>query len=262
MARKHRHRRKHLSDDDSSDDDSSSDESSPKEISNKQKDKLEEEEEEEGSAKGWSWSRWFLFFGFVVFASITVFWIWFISDESRRKTFENSTLRLRYQSQVDLKGLKPVPIQPTKYEGLWYEHFRMNVWFEENLNDVTARYSYNPNTSRISVLNTGVNSITNEVESVEGDARILDQQPGVLMVAFGVKAFEAPYVVLYVDEEYSIAVVGSPARDTAWILTRTSAPLSVDKLVSCLTILLANGYSSHELKRNLIMVKHTNPVEN
>jgi len=57
---------------------------------------------------------------------------------------------------------------------------------------------------------------------------------------------EAPYVVLHVDHEYSMAVVGTPDRQSLWLLTRGSTA-SLEETQQFHSIALCNGYKQRQL---------------
>lgn len=189
--------------------------------------------------------------GFVAFLGL----LWFLSSKDRRKMLNDSSLRLQAKDKIDLKGLTPVAIDPERYQGLWFEQARMDSYFEKDLQDVTARYVLKADKKHVEVLNSGVRTSSKEVVAAEGHARILSQ-PGVLMVAFGPQLFEGAYVVLSIDANYSMAVVGSPSRDYAWLLTRSKTPVTSAQYDTFVNVLRKNGYSAQQIQR-CVRVVHT-----
>lgn len=107
-----------------------------------------------------------------------------------------------------------------RYLGRWYEIARFPVSFQKGCTATTADYGV-IDVDTISVTNTcRQNSPDGAVRSVTGRADIT--APGQLRVRFdSVPFIAAPYLVLWVDEEYETAVVGVPNGRAGWILART-----------------------------------------
>jgi apolipoprotein D and lipocalin family protein len=107
-----------------------------------------------------------------------------------------------------------------KYQGKWYEIARLPNRFEEGLKCVTAEYRLRED-GKIAVVNQGHKIEQPEkVSSVKGVARIpKPEEPGRLKVSF-FWPFSGDYYILKVDEDYQLALVGSPSRKYLWILAR------------------------------------------
>jgi apolipoprotein D and lipocalin family protein len=120
-----------------------------------------------------------------------------------------------------------------KYAGTWHEIARLPNRFERGLTCVTAEYSLKEN-GKIRVKNKGFNADKNQWKEATGTAWIPDSQfPGQLRVRF-FWPFAGDYYVIYVDEAYRLALVGDPARDYLWILSKDPNPEKerYDELVS------------------------------
>jgi apolipoprotein D and lipocalin family protein len=128
----------------------------------------------------------------------------------------------------------------TKYLGDWYEIARLPVFFETGCSNVVASYSLGAN-GVINVKNScqvlGNTSVANgralAVGRVEWDGTDLILSPGQIKVSFFGNFF-GPYWVLDLDTVgYEWAMIGSPNRNTLWILSRTKSmnPLVYDALV-------------------------------
>ncbi len=123
---------------------------------------------------------------------------------------------------------QPVPsLDLHRYAGQWHEVARLPMYFERNcLGAVIATYTPNPDgTVHIhNTCRTGKGPM-----SVEGVARIKDNQPAALEVRFApawltwLPMAWADYWVIEVDADYQWAVIGSPGRKHLWILSRRPA---------------------------------------
>ncbi|MCP9340034.1 lipocalin family protein [Stutzerimonas xanthomarina] len=118
--------------------------------------------------------------------------------------------------QVDLK----------RYQGAWYEQARLPMFFQRNCVRSEANYR---------LQNDGRMAVTNRCETTDGEwkqaqGEAFPQQEGrtdKLWVRFDnwfSKLFpgltKGHYWILYLADDYSVALVGSPDRDNLWLLSR------------------------------------------
>lgn len=139
-----------------------------------------------------------------------------------------------------------------RYTGGWFEIARYDHRFERGLTNVMARYGKNDN-GTLSVTNTGWKDGIQS--SAEGKARTTDK-PGLLRVSF-FGPFYSDYRVLFVDEGYTYALVGSGSRGYLWILCRTPR-LTDEAKATLLGEMSRRGYDEGDLiwveqSRNLKM---------
>lgn len=118
-------------------------------------------------------------------------------------------------SAIDLK----------RYEGLWYEIARFDVFFQKNCVGVTAEYTKIA-ADKISVVNTcHLHKLDGEIKQVRGTARLPDLAfPAQLKVrfdSFPANLFEGDYWVIALDKNYQWAVVSEKTGSYLWILSRT-----------------------------------------
>lgn len=144
----------------------------------------------------------------------------------------------------DLKGLVCADqVDWKQYTGVWYENKRIDSYFENGLHSVTATYNL-LNNGQVRVLNVG-HLKDGSTKTIIGNARLCSDNNSVLLVSF-FPFIEARYVVLYVDVDYTTAIVGSPDRSFLWLLTRTSLA-SNDQLGMLEQIALKNGYTKFQI---------------
>jgi apolipoprotein D and lipocalin family protein len=136
-------------------------------------------------------------------------------------------------------------IDPARYAGVWYEIARFPVAFQKGCTGVTAEYGV-IDADTVSVLNTCRDgALDGPVRQIEGSADIVG--PGQLRVQFdSVPFIKAPYWVLWVDADYTVAVVGVPSGRAGWILARTPS-IAQAELRKAIAVLHANGYDPAKL---------------
>ena len=146
-------------------------------------------------------------------------------------------------------GVTSVPsLDLARYTGTWRQIADIPQFYEAFcVKDVTARYSVNAN-GTVKVDNRCTGPLGVPIRTV-GTARVLDQaSKAVLQVTFlsflGTPVWpdRTPnYVVIGIAPDYSWAVVGSPDRSTAYILSRT-ASMPGTALTAAKNVLSRNGY--------------------
>ena len=125
--------------------------------------------------------------------------------------------REKGRSTEDLAAVAEV--DPGRYAGVWYEIARLPNRFEEGLDEVTATYEPLEG-GGLRVINRGRKA--GKLREVTGRARAADPEKpgsGELEVSF-FWPFYGAYRILYLAEDYSLAVVTSSTRDYLWILAR------------------------------------------
>ncbi|MBT2557498.1 lipocalin family protein [Hymenobacter sp. ISL-91] len=107
-----------------------------------------------------------------------------------------------------------------RYAGLWYEIARLPVRFEKGCQHVTAEYTVRPD-GKVGVRNTcHQGSIGGPATTATATAWPTDGTNAKLKVQF-FWPFTGDYWILALDEiGYQHALVGSPDRETLWILSR------------------------------------------
>lgn len=152
-------------------------------------------------------------------------------------TYQRGTI-----DRTSLKGLVPVPPPSlAEYLGKWYEHRRINSWFEPpDFSHVTAEYGSTDNPRVITVTNTGVDAA--ERAQVSRGTASLTNVEGVLDVSF-FPPFSGLYVILGYQPNW--AIVGSPSRELLWLLGRSRDPVSAETESWFRSVAIANGYSGN-----------------
>ncbi len=105
-----------------------------------------------------------------------------------------------------------------KYMGQWYEIARLPHRFEKDLNDVSAFYKLERD-GMVHVENRGYKP-DGRVKIARGYAYQPEAGIGLLKVSF-FRPFYGEYKIIYLEKDYSAAVVTSSTKDYLWLLSRT-----------------------------------------
>lgn len=124
-------------------------------------------------------------------------------------------------SMADTRSIPAVEdFELSRYLGTWYEIARLPHRFERDLQQVTATYTLLDN-GKIEVLNRGFNTKKQKWSEARGTAWVPSQEaPSELRVSF-FWPFSAAYRVIWLDANYTLAIVTSSSFSYFWILSRT-----------------------------------------
>ncbi|MFD5867633.1 lipocalin family protein [Corynebacterium sp. NPDC060344] len=124
-------------------------------------------------------------------------------------------------------------VDPERYAGKWYQVAAIPQVFNlQCINDTTAEYAV-VDDSTLSVRNS-CGDVFGGTSVVEGQARVTDPETNAsLRVAFNDIPGQNPdgptnYRVTYLADDYSLAIVGDPARRSGFVLSRTPALSDAD----------------------------------
>jgi apolipoprotein D and lipocalin family protein len=135
--------------------------------------------------------------------------------------------------------------EPERYLGLWHEIARFPVPFEAGCTGVTAEYGARAD-GLLSVRNTCRGADGMVRSTIEGTAEVVG--PGRLQVRFfSLPGIAGDYWVLWVDEGYRTAVVGTPSGRAGWVLNRDPV-IPADRWAAAREILDFNGYDVSRLE--------------
>lgn len=150
----------------------------------------------------------------------------------------------------------PTPVasvDPERYTGLWYEIARLPVPFQKEEDLATAEYRLNAE-GTIDLVNTAISpegstrSVTGTAVPVEGsrNSRLKVTIDNFFARLFGSPPSYGNYWILKLEPDYSVALVGSPDRDTLWLLAR-EAEIPPQKLSTYLSAAREAGYATDGL---------------
>ena len=118
------------------------------------------------------------------------------------------------------KSVEPVSsFSVEKYLGTWYEIARLDHSFERGLSDVSAVYSLNDDGS-IKVTNRGFDIEQQQWQQADGRAVFVDATDKAHLKVSFFGPFYSSYVVFFLEEDYSVALVSGYNTDYLWLLAR------------------------------------------
>lgn len=124
----------------------------------------------------------------------------------------------------DLMAIHSVDL--SRYTGTWYELARLPVWFQRHCVDSKSTYTM-LGEGRIGMKNECLTA-SGKIETMEGVARAVDSSGAKLEVVFENwfsrlfgSSRQGNYWILYLDEDYRTAIVGTPDHRYLWILSRS-----------------------------------------
>jgi apolipoprotein D and lipocalin family protein len=110
----------------------------------------------------------------------------------------------------------------SRYQGRWYDIASIPLRFSQHCTCTFAEYSADTN-GNIRVYNQCLNRKTGKTDSIRGKAfPVKGSNNAKLKVQF-FWPFRGDYYIIDIDSNYTLALVGSPDRNTLWILSRTPA---------------------------------------
>ena len=137
-----------------------------------------------------------------------------------------------------------------RYAGTWYEIARLPNGFQDQCaGNVTADYR-RLDDGNIEVVNRCVDK-KGMLDVAHGVARVVDRATNAKLEVsfvslFGWRLFWGDYWILYLEDDYTHVVVGTPSCKYAWILARTRT-LPAQAWERSLQVLLRAGYDPQKL---------------
>jgi apolipoprotein D and lipocalin family protein len=145
------------------------------------------------------------------------------------------------------ENVKPVDhFNVEKYLGKWYEIARLDHFFEQGLDRVTAEYRLRDD-GGINVLNRGYSVRENKWKEIEGKAYFVRKtDEGYLKVSF-FGPFYGSYIVFELDRRnYQYSLVCGPDKSYLWLLSRTPK-MDEDTKYLLMSRAAASGFDTSKL---------------
>lgn len=150
---------------------------------------------------------------------------------------------------VALAADKPLPVVEKvdleRYAGKWFEIASLPKWFQEGCKNTTATYKLRDD---------GDVGVTNrcdkedEVSEVTGKAWVVDKATNAKLKVQFFWPFSGDYWIIALDADYRYVMVGTPDRESLWILSRTPV-LDETILATLLAQAKAQGFPIDKVKR-------------
>lgn len=142
-------------------------------------------------------------------------------------------------------------IELEKYAGRWFEMARKPFYFQRNCSASVAQYldiQYKDGKPvKFKVKNSCIQK-NKKTSEAQGKAKILSDDNRSLNISFSFFtdfSKKVNYQILYLDDNYSQAIVGSPDKKYLWILSRDF--LEKNKIDSLLEIAKERGYDISDI---------------
>ena len=135
-----------------------------------------------------------------------------------------------------------------RYDGEWHELARLPNRFERNLIAAKATYGVGLE-GPVRILNEGLRS-NGEATRITGTAKpVGDGKLEVRFDPFPANLFLGDYWILWIDENYERAIVGTPDRTYLWILSKDPGDILSD-FTEPLQMIKAQGFEVERLIEN------------
>ena len=135
-----------------------------------------------------------------------------------------------------------------RYDGEWHEIARLPNRFEKDIIAAKATYGVGLH-GPVRVLNEGLKS-DGKTTRITGSAKLVgDGKLKVRFDPFPANLFSGDYWVLWVNESYTRAIVGSPDRKYLWLLSKDPKDLLPD-FVEPLQMMKNQGFQTDQLFQN------------
>lgn len=132
-----------------------------------------------------------------------------------------------------------------RYVGKWYEIASLPKWFQKGCTNTTATYALRKD-GDVGVTNRCLKE--DEVSEVTGKAWVVDKATNAKLKVQFFWPFSGDYWIIALDADYRYVMVGTPDRESLWILSRTPA-LDEEIVTKLLDQAKALGFAVDKVKR-------------
>lgn len=141
--------------------------------------------------------------------------------------------------------LSEKPIDLGRYAGKWYDLAHYPNRFQKNCTQTTA--TYEPKDGFIQVYNYCYNDKKDKVEDITGKAFVQDYPQNKRLKVQFFWPFKGDYWILYVDDNYELALVGHPERTYFWVLSR-KPEINDERWQEVYALMEEKGYDKNQLE--------------
>lgn len=135
-----------------------------------------------------------------------------------------------------------------RFMGPWYVIANIPTFLEKGAHNAVETYSLNDDGTIATTFTFREDDFDGELKEYNPKAWVLDKETNARWGMRFIWPIKADYRIVYLDDEYSVTVIGRQKRDFVWIMARTPSISDAlyDELVSVVESL---GYSTTELQR-------------
>lgn len=135
-----------------------------------------------------------------------------------------------------------------RFMGDWYVLANIPTFIEEGAHNAVESYRLNDDGTVATTFTFRDGGFDGEVKTYRPTGYIVDRESNAVWAMQFVWPFKADYRILYVDDQYTLTIIGRLKRDYVWLMARTPRipQHEYDRLLS---IIDAAGYETSEVRR-------------
>ncbi len=135
-----------------------------------------------------------------------------------------------------------------RFMGDWYVIANIPTFIEKGAHNAIENYSLNDDGSIATRFTFRKDGFDGKEKEYNPKGFVTDTESNAIWGMRFIWPIKADYRIIYLDEDYSVTVVGRNKRDFVWIMARDSqiSEQAYDELVD---FIVANGYDAGELRR-------------
>lgn len=145
---------------------------------------------------------------------------------------------------IPLKAVEYVDLE--RFMGDWYVIANIPTTIEKGAHNAIESYRLDDDGSIATTFTFHDDSFEGKLKTYHPRGFVQDESNAIWGMQF-IWPIKADYRIIYLDEDYSITVIGRNKRDYVWIMARESE-VSEQKYAEILTLLESVGYSLNEIK--------------
>jgi len=153
-----------------------------------------------------------------------------------------------------IKGCSSMPPMPTvdyvdleRFMGDWYVIANIPTFVERGAHNAIERYSLNPDGTIDTVFTFRKDGFDGEQKRYNPTGFVRSANNAEWGMQF-IWPFKAEFLVVYLEEDYSITVIGRTRRDYVWIMAR-EPQIEEGKYQEILAFLAENGYDTGQIQK-------------
>ena len=147
---------------------------------------------------------------------------------------------------IEMKTVDHVDIE--RFMGPWYVIANIPTFLEKGAHNAVETYSLNDDGTIATNFTFRKGGFDGKAKEYNPKAFVLDDPSNARWGMRFVWPIKADYRIVYIDDDYSMTVIGRQSRDFVWIMARTPtiSDIDYDKLVSFVESI---GYDTSKLER-------------
>lgn len=147
---------------------------------------------------------------------------------------------------TEMKTVDKVDLE--RFMGSWYVIANIPTFLEKGAHNAVETYSLNDDGTIATNFTFRKDGFDGKLKEYNPKAFILDNESNALWGMRFIWPIKADYRIVYLDDDYSMTVIGRQNRDYVWIMARTPtiSDLEYDQLVAFIESI---GYDASQLER-------------